>query len=89
MIMTKVTDDLLMASIEKKMKPFGEDIPIRFLIIKAIINEGIKFNGSKITDELDGTICISFVGYVTGMEPMSISSEVKTNRMDLATEYEI
>lgn len=88
MLMLKVTDDLLIAGPPTEIENFIKHISRRFPISKAIFDDDIKFNGSNITQLLEGKIILSMEQYMRDMIPVDISPERKNHRMEPETESE-
>lgn len=89
MIMAKVTDDLLMASSNAEIESFIKLIGKSFPISKAIVDNGIRFNGSDIMQDTDGTIHLSIEKYLSEMNQIEISMERKKHRLERASQSEI
>lgn len=60
----------------------------RFPISKAIVDGDIKFNGSDINQDKDGTVHLSMENYLREMEPISLTAERKSHLMERDIERE-
>lgn len=82
MILAKVTDDFLMVSSANEITKFIEQIGKRFPIIKAIVDDDVKFNGNDISQNQEGKIRLSMDTYLNEMEPVIMSTECKKHRIE-------
>lgn len=64
LLVAKVTDDFLLGGSVGEMQLFVDNLQKRFIVGKIVINQKIHFDGCEITQEGDGSICMSMFRYL-------------------------
>lgn len=88
-LLATLTDDLLMAGSEERIKKFVERISERFMISNSIIDNDIKYNGCLIKRDGLGNTSMSMSEYLDAVDPIQLDRSRSQSSLDMASESEL
>lgn len=89
MIVSKVTDDILMGGSVKHMEEFATMMKKRYEISKTIIDGIINFNGCRLSQDFGGKVEMSMEAYMASIKPIPVQPGRRKQPDCRATESEI